>query len=493
LNSGNPERRYKCMRTDFSNIGDVKWVIGNNRALALLRKENAPLILSFFFHAFKERGKITYLSSEITSMLSDFLFAANQHEDEYPGTPKYYLEQWTTEGFLRQYYEARNDEAVFELTPAAEQAILWVTELNKTDFVGTESRLLQVFNMLKDLVIGVTEDKARKLSELERKKTEIEREIQRLHGEDLDRYDATRIKESFMLIEESSVKLLSDFKQIEENFRALNSRAREDQIKNPVSKGKFLDNVFEARDLIMDSDQGKSFRSFWEFLMDQERQEEMESYIREIFSVPELKAFAQTSLVPRLKINLVDAGDRVNKTTDHLVEQLRKFIDLKVYLENRRITQIITDIEEAALTVKENPPEGRRFIELDDKPAVSLVMDRRPYDPPKNPDVDSADLEEGIAEVDTSVLFEQLYVDPNAIRERIRLLLRGRKEITLRQITDEVPVEKGLTEIVTYFSVASELEKQNKSIIDSKNKEVIIYERDGYPQKVLVPKTTFLA
>lgn len=451
------------MRIDFSNISDVKWVFANNRAIALLRKENAPLILSFFFHAYKERSKITYLSSEITSVLSDFLFAANQNEDQYLGTPKYYLEQWTKDGFLRQYYETRNDEAVVELTPAAEQAIRWITELNKTDFVGTESRLLQVFNMLKDLVMGVTEDKSRKLAELERKKAEIEREIQRLHTDELDRYDATRIRETFMLIEESSVKLLSDFKQIEENFRALNSRAREDQIKKPVTKGKFLDNVFEARDLIMDSDQGKSFRSFWEFLMDQRRQEEMESFIREIFSVPELKAFEQTSLVPRLKINLVDAGDRVNKTTDHLVEQLRKFIDLKVYLENRRITQIITDIEEAALAVKENHPEGRRFIELDDKPALSLVMDRRPYDPPRNPDVDSADLEEGVAEVDTSVLFEQLYVDPQAIKERIRLLLRGRKEITLRQITDEVPVEKGLTEIVTYFSVASELEKLNKS------------------------------
>lgn len=481
------------MKIDFSNIADVKWVITNNRTIALLRKENAPLILSFFFHAFKEKSRITYLSSEITSKLSDFLFAANQDEEQYSGTPKYYLEQWTKEGFLRQYYETRTDEAVFELTPAAEQAIRWVTELNKTDFVGTESRLLQVFSMLKDLVIGVTEDKSRKLAELERKKAEIEREIQRLHQDDLDRYDATRIRESFMLIEESSVKLLSDFKQIEENFRALNSRAREDQIKSPVAKGKFLDKVFEARDLIMDSDQGKSFQSFWEFLMDQGRQEEMESYIREIFSVPELRALEDTSLVPRLKINLVDAGDRVNKTTDHLVEQLRKFIDLKVFLENRRITHIISEIEEAALTVKENPPEGRRFIELDDKPGVSLVMDRRPYDPPRNPDVDSAGLEEGVAEVDTSALFEQLYVDPKVIKERIRMLLRGRKEITLRQITDEVPVEKGLTEIVTYFSVASELEKQNKSIVDPQNHEVIMYERDGDLQQVRVPKTTFLA
>src|SRR5699024_4799904 len=148
--------------------------------------------------------------------------------------------------------------------------------------------------------------------------------------------------------------------------------------------------------------------------------------------------YKHSSLVPQLKISLVDAGDRVNKTTDHLVEQLRKFIELKVYLENRRITQIITDIEESALAIKENPPLGSRFAELDDRPGVSLVMDRRPYDPPKNPDVDSEGLEEGIAETDTSALFEQLYVDPLAIRERIRMLLRGKNQITLKEITEEV-------------------------------------------------------
>lgn len=481
------------MKINFSNIDDVRWLFTNNRAISLIQKENAPLILAFFIHAFKERNKIAYLNSEISSILSDFLFTANHPTEQYAGTPKYYLEQWTKDGFLRQYYEARNDEAIFELTPAAEQAIRWITELNKTEFVGTESRLLQVFNMLKDLVIGVTQDKEKKLSELEKKKAEIERDIERLHQQEIDRYDPTRIRESFMLIEESSAKLLSDFKQTEENFRNLNSRAREEQIKNPLTKGKFLDQVFEARELIMDSDQGKSFGAFWEFLMDLDRQEEMESYIREIFSVPELSAYKNNSLVPRLKISLVDAGDRVNKTTDHLVEQLRKFIELKVFLENRRITEIIKDIEEAALAIKEDPPSGKRFAELDDKPGVSLIMDRRPYDPPKNPDVNSGNLQEGIAETDASALFEQLYVDPQAIRERIRILLRGKQQITLKEITEEVPVEKGLTEIVTYFSVASDLEKQNKSVIDPNLKETILYERDGHFKEVTVPKTTFLA
>lgn len=480
------------MKINFANPDEIRWLFASNRAISLFQKENAPLILAFFFMAFKDRNRNAYLNSEITSLLSDFLFSINQRGEQYSGTPRYYLEQWTKEGFLRQYYETRKDEATFELTPATEQAINWLTDMNKGEFVGTESRLLQVFNMLKDLVMGVTEDKAMKLRDLEKQKAEIEKEIERLHQQENDRYDPTKIRERFMLIEESSARLLSDFRQIEENFRKLNAQAREDQIRKPVAKGKFLDQVFESRGLIMESDQGKSFRSFWEFLMDQERQQELESYIEEIFSVPELKDRKDSSLLPRLKISLVDAGDRVNKTTDHLVEQLRKFIELKVYLENRRITEIIKEIEESALAVKDNPPAGRRFVELDDKPGISLVMDRKPYDPPKNPDVDSENLEEGVATADASVLFEQLYVDPAVIRERIRLFLRGKKQITLKELTDEVPVEKGLTEIVTYFSVASAMEKENKSMIDKQLKETIFYEKDGRMTEVTLPKTTFL-
>jgi len=481
------------MKINFSNIDEVKWLFSNNKAISLIQRENAPLIISFLFLVFKERNKPSYLNSEIASLLSDFLFETNQPKEQYAGTPKHYLDQWTKDGFLRQYYESKNEEALFELTPPAEQAIRWITELNKTEFVGTESRLLQVFNMLKDLAIGVTEDKEKKLLELQKKKAEIENEILRLDQQHIDRYDPTKVKERFLLIEESAIKLLSDFKQIEENFRKLNSKAREDQIKKQLSKGKFLDQVFESQDLIMESDQGKSFRSFWEFLMDQDKQQELESYVQEIFKVPELLEYKDNTLIPRLKINLVDAGDRVNKTTDLLVEQLRKFIELRVYLENKRVAEVIKEIEELALATKNNHPVGNLFIEIDDKPKISLIMERGLYEPPKNPDINSGNLEEGVADSDSSVLYEQLYVNPEVLKERIKLLLRGKKQISLKEISEEIPIEKGLTEIVTYFSIASNLERENKSIIDSELKEKIFYAGDNKTTEVNLPKTTFLA
>src|SRR5688572_2376103 len=133
------------MKINFSQLDQVKWLFNNNLSIALMRKENAPLIISFLHLAFKEKSKTVYLSTDINTLLSDYLFEINQPIEQYNGTAKYYLDQWTKEGFLRQYYEAQNDEALVELTPPAEQALRWMTELNKTEFIGTESRLLYVF------------------------------------------------------------------------------------------------------------------------------------------------------------------------------------------------------------------------------------------------------------------------------------------------------------------------------------------------------------
>jgi len=219
----------------------------------------------------------------------------------------------------------------------------------------------------------------------------------------------------------------------------------------------------------------------------------LESYVEEIFKVQELREYKENALVPKLKTNLVYAGDRVNKTTDNLVEQLRKFIELKMYLENRRIAEIIKEIEELALAAKNDHPAGSQFVEIDDVPRISIVMDRGLYEPPKNPEINSENLEEGIPSEDSSALFEQLYVNPEILKERIRMLLRGKKQISLKEVTEEVPIEKGLTEVVTYFSIASGMEKENKSIINTEVEETISYQKDGELNEVRLPKTIFLA
>jgi hypothetical protein len=55
----------------------------------------------------------------------------------------------------------------------------------------------------------------------------------------------TQLKEDYYLAEETARRLLSDFRQVEENFRELDTLTRQTIIKSNPAKGRLLDTIFE--------------------------------------------------------------------------------------------------------------------------------------------------------------------------------------------------------------------------------------------------------
>lgn len=478
---------------NFSKLEDVDFVLSQNKAVSLLRKANAPLIIAFLWQSFKAQHRQTYSASEIATGLSDLLFSVNDPEVRYPRPARAYLEAWTQDGFLRQYYEEQATEATFELTPATERALLWITELDQAAFVGAESRLLQVFQLLKDLALGTTLDKNLRLQQLQAEQQRIEREIEALQKDEVQRLNSTRVREQYFLIEEAASKLLSDFRQIEDNFRQLNAQAREEQITKVASRGAILDDIFDAQDAILKTDQGRTFNAFWAFLMNQQRQDELDEWTRQLFALPELQHLRRQSTISRLKMSLVSAGDRVNKTTDRLVEQLRRFLQSQSILEHKRVAQIIGEIEQLAIQVKTEPPLTKTFYAIEHKPAIDLVMDRPPFEPPQIPKLNTRDIEIGLGQaVQTQALYTQLFIDPAELRGRIQTLLRGRDQISLKEITETIPIEKGLSELVAYFSIATDWEGQRKAVINRDRQQQLFYKKDETTYSIELPETIFL-
>lgn len=124
----------------------------NDKTLQLLRAEHFPLLVAFFHLAFKQQDKISYLQSELQSLLGDYIYALQrQGINDYGKSPVDYLQKWAEQGYLRRYYE-RADEPVYELSPATENALKWLEDLNKQQFIGTHSRLIQFFHLLQQIV-----------------------------------------------------------------------------------------------------------------------------------------------------------------------------------------------------------------------------------------------------------------------------------------------------------------------------------------------------
>ncbi len=460
----------------------------------LLRADNAPLILHFFYRVFIMPNSRSLSQSFLTEKLDDTLFYLRKIHGEktYPKTAKAYLNDWANgeNGFLRKYYVQNSDEPEFDLTPASEKAIEWLRSLEQKQFIGTESRLLTVFDLLKTILQTTQTDPAQRIAELELQKAAIDAEILRLQQGEIISYDPRQVKERFYQLEETARSLLMDFRQVEENFRQLDRNTREKITTSNKQKGELLDEIFGQQDEISDSDQGKSFKAFWSLLMSPVKQEEFNELIQQVLQLDEVKSCQPDELLSRMKYHLLEAGEKVQRTSSSLVEQLRRYLDDQVWLENKRIMTIIHEVEKQAIVIKQTPPKDKDFMHLDDtKAAIDLPMLRVLFRPPSRLVLSTEALISGIAEFETHALYNQHYVDMLMLQARIRKALQSKKQITLEEICKQHPLEKGLSELVAYVNLAT---SENGAIVENeKSVEIEWQNADGIKKSALMPRIIF--
>src|ERR1700730_8910971 len=129
--------------------------------------------------------------------------------------------------------------------------------------------------------------------------------------------------------------------------------------------------------------------------------------------------------------------------------------------------QLIRDVEQTALSIRDRPPDGR-IIELDEPaPDIDLTIDRPLFEPPLKPHIHEAPLEEA-EEIPCDALFENVYVDKERLAANIRQALQIRSQVTLNELVGRHPLEQGLAELVAYFSLAAE---DGAAIIDDTQRQ----------------------
>ena len=477
----------------------------NHPAWRLLAADHAPLILSFLFKTYLQPNVRVLAQSELSTRLDDFLYHLREQpgDDAYPRQAGDYLNDWASDehGWLRKFYPEGNDEPHFDLTPATEKAIEWLVELEKKHFIGTESRLLTIFELLKQIVQGAETDPDARIAELEKRRADIDAEIERLRAGELTLMEPTRLKERFYQMEQAARTLLADFRQVEQNFRGLDRAVRERITTWEGSRGELLETVFGERDAIADSDQGKSFHAFWDFVMSPARQEELSQLLERTLSLEPIAALKPDTRLLRIHYDWLEAGEATQRTVARLSEQLRKYLDDQAWLENRRIMTLISGIERQAVELRDKvsrrqesglgqqAPAGN-FTALDDaSPSIDLVMDRPLFSPPLRPHISQQVLEEGRDAVDADALFEQVFVDKARLAARIRQALQTHEQITLTAVLESHPLEQGLAELIAYLSLAAD---DSKALIDDESAETIAWtDENGSERRATLPTVIF--
>lgn len=465
-------------------------------AWRLLNAESAPLIVSFLDWAFIQPNIRSCAQSALASRLDDYLFRINERlGNKHPRPAQEYLDEWARgeNAYLRKYYPEKGDEPEFDLTPATEKAIEWLRTLEQKPFVGTESRLLSIFQMLRELAQATEKDPVARLAAVERRREEIEKEIHALKTGHPVLYDPTKVRERYLQIEDLARRLLTDFRQVEENFRQLDRGAREKIAVSEKRKGELLDDIFGEEDAIASSDEGRSFRAFWEFLMSPARQEELQDLAQKLVSLEEIRGLPRDDLLVRFKYRLMESGEKVKKTSASLSEHLRRFLEGQAWLENRRIMGIIQSIERRAVELKDAPPREPGFAELDDvRPELDLTMARGLFDPSRHRKIQLQDLPVivGDGEFESSALYNIHFVDEAALQRHLSEALAEAAQVTLADICSRFPLEKGLSELLCYLNIAV---KNESTVVDSEIREAIRW-RDslGREKCAMVPRVIFV-
>ncbi len=153
--------------------------------------------------------------------LDDELYALNERlgEQTFPKSAKAYLDDWsaTQAGWLRKYYPPDSDEPHYDATSAVEKVVAWVRSLEARSFIGTESRLNTVFELLRQMKFGAESDPEARLEELKRRRLELDEEIARVEHGEVSVLDRAGLRDRYQQVTATAHELLADFREVEAN------------------------------------------------------------------------------------------------------------------------------------------------------------------------------------------------------------------------------------------------------------------------------------
>lgn len=189
--------------------------------------------------------------------------------------------------------------------------------------------------------------------------------------------------------------------------------------------------------------------------MSSRRQEELSTRLDQILDLPAVAALKPEPRTRRVHHDWLEAGEHTQRMVAQLSQQLRRFLDDRAFQENRRILELLRNIETKALALRDMPPTGEVML-LDEMGAdIALPQERPLFALHAKPRLAELILESGEDDdIDTTRLFDQHVVDKTRLREALRQALRQQSQISLRALLETQPLQQGLAELVTWLELA---------------------------------------
>ncbi|MCR9297231.1 MAG: DUF3375 domain-containing protein, partial [bacterium] len=205
-------------------IESLQKFFASSPAVRLIRSPHAYWIVDFLHQQFKAAGQITIPHSQLCAELDGYLDGLAKSrlvgDEKFDSRDKAdtYLSAWCSGsiGWLKRFIDEDSAEPCYQLTAEFEKALAFVEKASReSSFVGTESRLRSILEILGHVVAGVSQDPAVRLRELERQRLELEQEIARIKSSpNSARMSSTQVRERFALASQQLQQLKSEFRAV---------------------------------------------------------------------------------------------------------------------------------------------------------------------------------------------------------------------------------------------------------------------------------------
>lgn len=441
-------------------------------SLKFLRSRNAALMISFFDEQFKAKNEIAlpneYLVKELAILIEQTHYVDDEDETQQQSLDsqakaKRYLEYWTEENWLRNYIDENTKKVFNVLTKHTERVFQMLESLRDREFVGTESKFRDIFFKLEDIVSNSIVDPEARIAELERQKESIQKEIDKIRKEGVVKtYENFQIKSRMDDVFRLTNELVGDFKEVEDNFREITKNIYERQALQTYTKGNLLGYAFDSVDKLKESDQGKSFYSFWHFLMNESDQSNLRDLIEKSISAMEDRGLSTNDkYLRRIKTLLHSAGQKVLESNDQLGEKLSRVIAEKNSTENKKSRETIQEIRLMALQLSETELPDDCGITLELEAQIFLPLERKLAE---GQIINEYDVQPQVAQQTADLkaltrLFNPNLIDRKRLAKNVKTMLADRPEVTLKEVLESYPLEKGLSELVAYITLNDNTQK----------------------------------
>lgn len=453
---------------------DIARLVQLAHPLQILRMRSAGWVLPFLYGVFKEDRQMVVEESKLLQRLAEALAEHTEAredleearidfgEDEQARSRKY-LQSWVQRRILQDIQDA-DGQVRYQLSAHAEKVFQWLQSLQTRAFVGTESRFRLLVDSLRDVVEHTDDDRARRLEILKDRKAAIEQEIRALELGVMDRYNNAQVQERLELFTRLCYELVSDFREVEDNFKQIHRSIVEQHTRAEQDRGAIVGFAFEAYDSLRGSNQGRSFYAFWDFLISRSGQEDWQQLTDQLISLlQDREVEFDRSFLTNVKSMLLEQGRNVYEANDRMAEKLSRIITEKEISRHRRLRRQIGGIKELVFSLidEDEVPCG---LVLTEPVPVRMPMERRinleERKPPPNLR-QPVNAEERIADLERfNRLLHGSFVDRKVLWKKVEGVLVHRQTATLKEIVEDAGLEHGLSEVVAYFGFLRDRKRQ---------------------------------